>query len=66
MSYMSRSKPQFQGQINYDILTSKARNKCNTSFVVILTEQFISNTILAIQGHGQRSIPMSKMRKYDF
>ena len=37
----------------YVFLTNKGRNKCNTSFNVILTVQSIYGIIFMIQGHPQ-------------
>ena len=43
-------------KVKYDFLRNEARNKCNTSFHVILTGQSISEFICIIQGHlkGQK------------
>ena len=40
-------------KVKYDFSTNEARNKCNTSFHVIFTGQFISCIICMIQGHLQ-------------
>ena len=55
-------------KVKYDFSTNEARNKCNTSFHVILTGQSISSIIFMSQSHleGQKVDFKVKQAKIQF